>query len=93
MTPPALRRAVLAHDARLDILCCLDPDDPLGPEVVSKRVERDEGIVRYHLRVLDRFRLVGRKRRYGDVGPTDYVERVEQQPPWVSAAVEAHRGK
>lgn len=93
MTPPALKRAVLAHDARLDILCCLDPDDPLGPDAISKRVRRDERIVRYHLRILDRFRLVCRTRRYGEVGPTDYVERIAQHPDWVSAAIEAHREK
>lgn len=92
MTPPAPRRAVLAHEARLDILCCLDPD-PLGVEAVSKRIKRDKRIVKYHLRILDRFQLVTRKRRNGEVEPIGYVLRIAQQPDWVAAAVEAHRGK
>jgi hypothetical protein len=91
VTPPAPRRAVLAHEARLDILCCLEPDDPLGIEAVSKRVRRDSRIVKYHLRILDRFQLVGRKRRCGEVGPTDYVLCIGQHPAWVAEAVEAHR--
>ena len=91
MTPRALKRAALAHEVRLDILCCLDPDEPLGTEVVSERIKRDPRLIKYHLRVLDRFRLVGKERRHGEVGPTDYVERIAQHPEWVSDVVEAHR--
>lgn len=91
MRPRSPRRAALAHETRLDILCCLNPDNPLGPAAVSKRVKREEEVVEYHLRILDRFRLVGRKRRRGEVGPTGYVLRVAQHPDWVAAAVEAHR--
>lgn len=71
---------MLAHEARLDILRCLDPDDPLGVEAISKRIERDERIVRHHLRILDRFSLVGRKRRRGEVGPTGFLLRVSSIP-------------
>ena len=31
------REAVVRHDARLDILCCLDPDEPMAAEQVSAR--------------------------------------------------------
>jgi hypothetical protein len=93
VTPPAPKRTALAHEARLDILCCLDPDDPLGVEAIIKRVKRDERIVRFHLKVLNRFQLVGRERQRGEVGPTEYVLRIAEHPEWVAAPVEAHRGR
>jgi len=93
VTPPAPKWAVLAHDARLDILCCLDPNDPLGVEAVSMHVQRDAQFVKYHLRILDRFQLAARKRRHGEVGPTDYVLRIAQHPDWVVKTVDAHRDK
>jgi hypothetical protein len=91
MTARSPRRAVLAHNARLDILCCLDSEEPLVIQQVGARAGLDDRLTAYHLRILDRFRLAGRKRQLGEAGPTGYVLRLGKQPDWVIKTVEAHR--
>jgi hypothetical protein len=83
------KRAVVEHDARLDILCCL-AGEPLAVEQVSGRTGRGRTHTRHHMQILDAFGLVGTK---GDVkgGQVVYVGRLDEQPAWVRKAVEAHR--
>jgi predicted transcriptional regulator len=80
---------VVDHDARLDILCCLN-GKPLAVEQVSGRTGLCPPWATYHLRILDRFGLVGRKRN-GERGRVLYAACLDEQPDWVQEAVETHR--
>lgn len=84
------RRAVVEHDARLDILCCLDPVDPMAIAQVSGATGMPPTKAAHHMRILDAFGLVG-KRRDGGHGRVLYVKRLDEHPVWVAEAVEAHR--
>jgi DNA-binding transcriptional ArsR family regulator len=81
---------VVEHDARLDILSCLADGGALAVEQVSGRTGKHPPWATYHLRILDKFGLVGRERN-SECGQTLYVERLDEHPPWVAAAVNAHR--
>lgn len=83
------REAVVRHDARLDILCCLDPDEPLAAEQVSARTGIARCGVGYHLKVLHAFGLVGTAQREG-TGPTLFVPCLDRQPEWITDAVKGH---
>lgn len=83
------RRAVVEHDARLDILCCLN-GEPLAVEQVSGRIGMHPTRTKHHMRILDAFGIVGRTRS-GDSGQALYVARLDEQPDWVREAVEAHK--
>lgn len=84
------RRAVVEHDARLDILCCLN-GEPLAVEDVSGRTGMHPIRTRHHMQILDAFGIVGRTRS-GDSGQALYVACLDEQPDWVREAVEAHKG-
>jgi predicted ArsR family transcriptional regulator len=84
------REAVVRHDARLDILCCLDADEPMTAEQISGRMRMEFRRTAYHLKVLHAFGLVGTRQR-GGRGPALYVSRLERQPEWVTVAVSEHR--
>lgn len=85
-----VRAAVVRHDARLDILCCLDSDVPTAPEQVSGRTGMEARRIAYHLKVLRAFGLIGMTQKGGG-GPTLYVLCLDRQPEWVSAAVNEYR--
>ena len=85
--PP--RRAVVEHDARLDILCCLDPDESMAIAQVSTRTGIHPTLTKHHINILDAFSLVGKKEEEG--GQAFYVARLDEQPDWVREAVETHR--
>jgi DNA-binding transcriptional ArsR family regulator len=76
MTGRSPRRAALAHEARLDILCCLDPEEPLKAEQIGTSTGLDSRLAGYHLRILDRLRFVRRERQRGESGPTSQGNRV-----------------
>jgi DNA-binding transcriptional ArsR family regulator len=84
------RRAVIEHDARLDILCCLAEGEPLAVEQVSGKAGMHPTRTAHHMRILEAFGLVGKKRK-GRSGQTLYVARLEEHPPWVARAVNDHR--
>lgn len=84
------REAVVRHDARLDVLCCLDSDEPMATEQISGRTGMEARRTAYHLRVLRAFGLVDTMQKDG-VGPVLYVSRLDQQPGWVADAVNEHR--
>jgi DNA-binding transcriptional ArsR family regulator len=87
---PSPRRAVIEHDARLDILCCLAGGEPLALAQVSGRTGMHPTRATHHMRILDAFGLVG-KRRDGECGQVLYVARLDEHPAWVAEAVEAYR--
>jgi DNA-binding transcriptional ArsR family regulator len=84
------REAVVRHDARLDILCCLDSDEPLATKQISGRTGMEPPRTAYHLKVLRAFGLIGTTQEDGRC-PVLYVLRLEQQPEWVTDAVNEHR--
>ena len=84
------REAVVRHDARLDILCCLDPDKPLTTEQVTARTGIARCGVAYHLKVLRTFGLVGTAPGVG-TGPALFVPCLDRQPEWITDAVNEHR--
>lgn len=84
------REAVVRHDARLDILCCLDSDEPLAAQQIGGRTGMGTHRTAYHLRVLRASGLIGTTQKDG-VGPVPYVSRLDQQPEWVMDAVNEHR--
>jgi RecB family endonuclease NucS len=88
--PRSLRQAVVQHRARLDILCCLDPGQPLAIEQVADETGMQERLAKHHMRILEAFGLVA-ARRTADSGPILYVLCLDDKPAWVSVVVEAHR--
>ena len=86
--PP--RPGVVQHDARLDILCCLDADEPMDVAQVSGRTGIETRRAEHHMRILEAFGLVGAEQN-GTGGRVLYVLRLDRQPEWVSEAVESHR--
>lgn len=86
--PP--RRAVVEHDARLDILCCLHPSEPMGVAQVSSKTGMGPRLATHHLRILDSFGLVSEAGDTGD-GQALYVTCLRESPAWVTRAVNHHR--
>lgn len=84
------RRAVVEHDARLDILCCLADGGPLTIEQVSGRTGIDPTRTKHHAQILDAFGLVGKTQEDG-IGPILYIARLQAHPPWVREAVAEHK--
>jgi predicted transcriptional regulator len=85
-----IREAVVRHDARLDILCCLDSNEPMAAEQISGRTGIETHRTAYHLRVLRASGLIGTTQKDGR-GSALYVLRLDQQPEWVANAVDEHR--
>jgi predicted transcriptional regulator len=89
MSAPA-RRAAVEHDARLSILCCLLGNrEPLALSQVSAQTGLSPIQVKYHVRILDVFCLV-EKRRAGDSGKARYAAQLDEQPNWVRAPIQGH---
>lgn len=80
------------HDVRLDILCCLDGDGPLTATAVSARVGRSTEVVVCFLLLLRSYGVV-RTTGEREGGEPLYEARLDDQPAWVRAAVEAHRAR
>jgi hypothetical protein len=79
------QRAVIEHDARLSILCCLlSHPEPLNSLEVSAQTGLSPIQVKHHVRILDIFRLI-KKRRALDSGQTRYAAQLDVQPYWVRA--------
>lgn len=83
------RRAIVEHDARLDILCCLDPSEPASIAQVCSKTGLHMKQANHHLRILAAVGLVGNKD--GEGGQALYVTRLKQSPAWVTRAVNRHR--
>jgi DNA-binding transcriptional ArsR family regulator len=85
----ALLAGAVAHEVRLDLLCCLDGEEPLTVEAVGARIGKSEITVAYHLKPLVTHRVV--RRRADQRGPVRYEACLDDHPAWVREAVEAHR--
>jgi predicted transcriptional regulator len=81
---------VVEHDARLEILCCLHPTEPMGIAQVSSKTGMQPRCATHHLRILDSFGLVSGTEDV-EGGQALYVTRLKQSPAWVTRAVNRHR--
>jgi predicted transcriptional regulator len=79
---------VVEHEARLNILSCLDASEPMSIAQVCNKAELHTTQVSHHLRILDSFGLV---KGEGENGQALYVTRLKQNPAWVRRAVNRHR--
>jgi hypothetical protein len=87
-SPP---QALIRHDGRLDVLCCLDDDrGPLTVTAIAARVGRHPAAVAYLLASLDPHGVVKKTGKL-EGGEPLYEACLDQQPAWVREAVEAHR--
>jgi DNA-binding transcriptional ArsR family regulator len=86
--PRSPKRGVIAHDARLDILCGLDAAEPMDIAHVSSAIGMHPMRATHHLRILDAFGLVEKKYEGGRML---YATRLEEQPGWIEEAVNDHR--
>jgi DNA-binding transcriptional ArsR family regulator len=84
-----LPRGLLEHDARLDVLCCLDGEEPLTAGAIGIRTGQSETVLAYHLKRLVSHAVVRRLADQG--GPIRYEARLDDHPGWVRQVVEAHR--
>jgi DNA-binding transcriptional ArsR family regulator len=85
-SPP---RALVEHEGRLDVLCCLLDSQPSTLTAIAERMGKEQTAVAYLLRPLD---LHGLVRKTGDRerGQPLYEACLDEQPAWVREAVEKH---
>lgn len=82
--------AIVKHDRRLDVLCCLLDAGPLGIPQVAARTRAPDRMVHYWVRLLETFNLV---EKVGDPDDREARYRItlDGQPDWVEETIEAHR--
>jgi len=81
--------AVVRHEGRLDVMCCLDDEGPLGVKQLIARTGKPRVAVDHHLKLLNAIDLVNRIHVDGDA-PL-YELTLDDHPDWVREAVEEHR--
>lgn len=89
MSSPQLE-AIVKHDGRLALLCCLLDGGPLSVPQLAARTGEPPRSVRYWVSLLDAFSLVD---RLGDLdgGEPLYALTLDDHPEWVREAVERCR--
>ena len=89
MSPSALE-AIVKHDGRLDVLCCILDGGPLAVPQLSARTGRSLQAVGHYVKLLESFDLVG---KVGDLdgGEPLYAATLDEHPDWVREAIEGHR--
>jgi regulatory ArsR family protein len=83
-------KAILRHDGRLDVLCCLIDGAPLAVPQLSAMTGMPTSAVSHYVNLLCSFDLVAK------VGCVDgeeplYSATLDGHPDWVRAAIEGHR--
>lgn len=88
MSLPALE-AIVKHDGRLDVLCCILDGGPLAVPQLSARTGRSLKAVGHYIKLLEAFDLV---EKCGDLdgGEPLYAATLDEHPGWVLEAVEEH---
>jgi predicted transcriptional regulator len=89
-TSSSALEAILAHDGRMDVLCCLLDGEPLTLKQLSARTGRPLNAVSHWVKLLNEFFLV---ERMGDTNGSEprYAATLNAHPDWVRKAVENHR--
>jgi hypothetical protein len=82
--------AIVKHDGRLDILCCILDGGPLAVPQLSARTGGSLKAVDHYVKLLESFDLV---EKIGDLdgGEPLYAVTLDDHPDWVRQAVEEHR--
>lgn len=82
--------AIVKHDGRLDVLCCILDDGPLAVPQLSARTGSPVSAVGHWVKLLDSFGLV---EKLGDLGGEEplYAVTLDEHPDWVREAIEEHR--
>jgi DNA-binding transcriptional ArsR family regulator len=89
MSPEALE-AIVNHDGRLDVLCCILDAGPLAVPQLSARTGKPPHVVGHWVKLLESFGLV-EKTIDIEGGVTLYAIALDDQPDWVREAIEKHR--
>jgi hypothetical protein len=89
VSSPALE-AIVKHDGRLDLLCCILDGGPLAVPQLSARTGRPPQAVGHFVKLLESFDLV---EKVGDLdgGEPLYAATLDEHPDWVREAIEEHR--
>jgi hypothetical protein len=82
--------AIVKHDGRLDVLCCLLDGGPLGVPQVAARINEPAQSVRYWVRLLESFSLLEKVADLYGQEPL-YVVTLQDHPDWVREAIDEHR--
>lgn len=82
--------AILKHDGRLDLLCCILDGGPLSVLQLSARTGEPAKAVGHWVDLLEAFGLVERVANLND-GEALYVASLENHPDWVRQIIDGHR--
>lgn len=82
-------KAIVRHDGRLDVLCCLLDGVPLAVGHLSAMTAMPPDAIRYYVGLLRRFGLVAEVHSDGE--EPLYVLTLDGHPDWVQEAIEEHR--
>jgi DNA-binding transcriptional ArsR family regulator len=83
--------AIVKHDGRLDVVCCILDGGPLAVPQLSARTGKPAKAVEHYLKLLESFGLV---EKVGDLdgGEPLYAATLDGHPDWVRETVDEHRG-
>lgn len=82
--------AIVKHDGRLDLLCCILDGGPLSVPQMSARTGGPASAVDHWVKLLGTFGLV-EKIADLDGGEPLYAATLDEHPGWVREAIEEHR--
>jgi hypothetical protein len=86
----AALEAIVRHDGRLDILCCLLDGGPLAARQLSARTRGPAPLIDHWIKLLESFDLVAKIANL-DGGEPLYTVTLDDHPDWVRDTIEAHR--
>jgi predicted transcriptional regulator len=81
--------AILRHEGRLDVLCCLIDGESLAIPQLSARTGRSLKAVSHYVKLLESFDLI--ERVEGSGGDVLYAATLDTHPDWVRETVDEHR--
>jgi hypothetical protein len=85
----AALRAIIRHEGRLDLLCCILDGGPLSASQLSSRTGKPPAAIKHWIASLESFDLLDVVADPGEGEPL-YVVTLDEQPEWVREAVEEH---
>lgn len=90
MSSSSALEAIVKHEGRLDVLCCLVGSEPLSVSQLSARTGRSLKAVDHYVKLLETIGLVEKAGEPNGREPR-YAANLEGHPDWVQEAVEEHR--
>lgn len=79
---------IVRHSGRLDILCCLQNEEPQAIVQLSAKTGMSPEAVGHHIELLTLFGLV--EEREGSDKEILYLTTVSRHPDWIQAAIKDH---